>query len=69
MGFNTHMIGNIQGLIRVYYSLHKNGLNQLKSFGIGLIILNLNTDDVYDITTSNLKLTLLIISGQILADL
>ncbi len=63
------MMGNIQGLIRVYYSLHKNGPNQLKSFGIGLIILNLNTDDVYDITTSNLKLTLLIISGQILADL
>ena len=71
MGFTAYIIEKIQVLIGNHYQLHcyRNRANYLKSFWITWTFLDLNLDEVYDITISVLQLILLIISSQKLANL
>ena len=69
MGFRAHLIEKMQGLVGVYYQLHSNRANYLKTLQTSWIFLDLNPDEVYDMTTSVLELILLIVSSQKLADL
>lgn len=64
MSFKAYIIEKIQELIRVYYQLHSNGPNYLKILQIGWTIFDLNPDNIYDIITGHLKLTLLIVSSR-----
>ncbi len=59
----------MRGLVGVHYQLHSNGPNYFKTLRTGWTFLNPNPDKVYDITTNNLKLTLLTVSSQKMADL
>ncbi len=63
------MMEKMRGLVGVHYQLHSNGPNYLKTLGTGWTFLNPNPDEVYDINTSDLKLTLPIISSRKIADL
>ncbi len=56
-------------LVRVHYQLHSNGPNYLKTIQTGWTFLDPNPDEVYVITISDLKLTLLTVSSQKTADL
>ncbi len=69
MSFKANMIEKMRGLVSVYYQLHSNGPNYLKTLQTGWTFLDLNPDKVYDITICDLKLALLIISSWKMADL
>ncbi len=58
----------MRGLVEVHYQLHSNGPNYLKTFQTNWTFLDPNPNEVYDITTSDLKFTLLIVSNQKMAD-
>ena len=69
MGFRAYLIENMQVLVEVYYHLHSNGTNYLKSLQINWTFLELNLDEVYDKTISVLQLILLMLFSQKLANL
>ena len=59
----------MRALIGVYYQLHSNEADYLKTFWTNWTFLDPNPDEVYDKTTSVPQLILLMLSGQKLADL
>ncbi len=69
MSFRAYMMEKMRGFIGVHYQLHSNAPNYLKTLQTSWTYLDLNPDEVYDITTSNLKLTLLTVSCLKIADL
>ncbi len=48
MGFRTNLIEKMQALIGVYYQLHSNGADYLKSLRTNWTFLDPNPDEVYD---------------------
>ena len=52
MGFRDHLIEKMQTLVEVYYQLHSNGTDYLKTFHTNWTILDSNPDKVYDKTTT-----------------
>ncbi len=67
MGFRAHLIEKMRVLVGIYYQLHSNGADYLKSLWTNWTFLDPNPDEVYD--TSVLQLNLLILSSRKLADL
>ncbi len=63
------MMEKMRGLVEIHYQLHSNGPNYLKTLQISWTFLDPNPDKVYDITTNNLKLTLLTVLSRKIADL
>ncbi len=69
MSFRAYIIEKMGGLVGVYLLLYSNRPNNLKIFQTDWTFLDPNLDEVYDITTSDLKLTLLTVFSQKMADL
>lgn len=56
-------------LVGIHYHLYRNRTNYLKILQTGGIFLDLNPNEIYNMTTSVLELILLIVSCQKLANL
>lgn len=69
MGFGAYLIEKMQGLVAVHYQLYSNAANYLIIFQTGWTFLDCNLDEVYNMTTSILKLILLIVSNWKLPNL
>ena len=71
MGFRAHIMEKIRVLVGNHYQLYgySNGANYLNFLWIDWTFLNLNPDEVYNMTTSVLQLISLIISSQKLDNL
>lgn len=69
MGFRAHLIGKIQGFVRVHYQLQNNRTNYLKILQTNCTFLDPSSNEVYDMTINILKFVLLILSSRKLADL
>lgn len=59
----------MRALVGVYYRLHSNGLDYLKTLWTNWIFLDTNPDEVYDKISSILQLNLLILFSRKLANL